>query len=204
MGAALHVIFGLNKLIHAFSKERQFNLSDWHEQHLSLDEHHASAALQLTIGLLIVAMGEIECMTTIIYRRILEPDYDDLPLSPRRKLAGYWLDYPLKTKVEDILGKLPETGEHLFLKEVLQEIDGLIAVRNTLAHSIVRYETSDTGALQLAAVRHVRSGLGRISKPEIITHIKQSVHLSDKLSEAIARVGFQLNRERHDALFPQD
>ncbi|MHA7117202.1 hypothetical protein ACX0KM_24145, partial [Pseudomonas promysalinigenes] len=66
----------------------------------------------------------------------------------------------------------------------------------TLAHSILRYETSDSGALQLMAVRHVRSGLEKITKSEIVANIKKAMCLSDELSEAMARVGFELSNDR--------
>ena len=196
MTDALDVIFGLDSLIKSFSKGRDIDVSETSNQHLSPEQRHASSMLQLNTGLLMVAMAEIEWMTINIYQSILHPEYDDLSSSPKRKLDGYWLSSTLKMKVDDLLKKLPKTGEHLFLMEVLREVRDLIAVRNTLAHSIIRYEISDTGALQLAAIRHVRQGLEKIPKKEVLAQIKKSMELSNKLSEAIARVSFQLIRER--------
>lgn len=200
MTTALHITFGLDRLFKAFSKEGEFDDSESLEKQLSLDERYASTVLQLNIGQLIVSMGAIELMTIDIYQKILKPQYDNRSLSPTRKLAGYWLTSTLKMKVDDLLEKLPETGEHLFMRKVLHEVSELIAFRNTLAHSILRYEISDAGVLQLVAVRHVRSGLEKIPKKEVITQIKRSMALSNDLSEAIARVGFQLDFERRDAL----
>ncbi len=200
MTTALHITFGLDRLFKAFSKEGEFDDSESLEKQLSLDERYASTVLQLNIGQLIVSMGAIELMTIDIYQKILKPQYDNRSLSTTRKLAGYWLTSTLKMKVDDLLEKLPETGEHLFMRKVLHEVSELIAFRNTLAHSILRYEISDAGVLQLVAVRHVRSGLEKIPKKEVITQIKRSMALSNDLSEAIARVGFQLDFERRDAL----
>ncbi|AUG42733.1 hypothetical protein CXP47_23580 [Pseudomonas chlororaphis] len=192
----LHVIFSLEHFIKDYSEDNGYEVSDLREQRLSIEQNHAQAVLQLNIGSLIVAMGEIEWMTIDIYQKILAPEYEDRSLEPRRRLTGYWLTSTLKAKVDDLLEKLPKTGEHLFMRTVLQEITELIAFRNTLAHSIVRYEISDTGDLQLVVVRHVRSGLEKIPKPEVIAHIKRAMSLSDDLCEAIARVRSQLHRER--------
>ncbi|MGF6455294.1 hypothetical protein [Pseudomonas frederiksbergensis] len=200
MTNALHITLGLDRLIEAFSKEGKFDVSESHEKQLSLDQRYASSVLQLNIGQLITSMGAIELMIVGIYQNILNPKYDDRSLNPIRKLTGYWLSLTLKRKVDDLLEKLPETGEHVLMRKVLREVGELIAFRNILTHSIVRYEISDTGVQQLVAVRHVRSGLETIPKKEVITQIKKSMALSDDLSEAMARVGSQLNAERRESL----
>jgi hypothetical protein len=48
--------------------------------------------------------------------------------------------------------------------EVLRDVRDFIALRNNLVRSIIRYEISDTGTLQLAAIRHVRQGLEKNPK----------------------------------------
>ncbi|MBH3459276.1 hypothetical protein [Pseudomonas putida] len=192
----LHLILKMEGFIEKYSREKGFEVSEFKGQRLPSDLFYIQTILQSNIGWLVVAMGEIEIMIITIYQKILDPEYEAGALEPRRRLDGYWLGLTLKAKIDDLLEKLPQTGEYISLRAVLQTVNELLAFRNTLAHSILRYETSDSGALQLMAVRHVRSGLEKISKSEVVANIKKAMRLSDDLSEAIARVGFELNNDR--------
>lgn len=192
----LHLIYKMEGFIEKYSNEKGFEVSQLNEHRLPSNLFYIKTILQSNIGSLVVAMGEIEIMIITIYQKILNPEYEAGALEPSRKLDGYWLALTLKAKLDDLLEKLPGTGEHIFMREVLQAVNELLAFRNTLAHSILRYETSDSGALELMAVRHVRSGLEKITKSEIVANIKKAMRLSDDLSEAIARVGFELSNDR--------
>ncbi|MCU7278729.1 hypothetical protein OC926_02635 [Pseudomonas peradeniyensis] len=192
----LHLIFKMEHFIDAYSKENGFEVNELKERRLPFELFYTQTILQSNIGWFVVAMGEIEIMIVTIYQKVLNPKYEDGALEPTRRLSGHWLDLTLKARLDDLLEKLPGTGEHIFMRAVLQAVNELIVFRNTLAHAILRYETSDSGALQLMAVRHVRSGLEKITKSEVVANIKKAMRLSDDLSEAIARVGFELNYDR--------
>lgn len=202
MSQEMHIISGLNNFTHALCAENGLDVSEPQEKLLSFEQRFAGADLQLAIGRLIVASGEIECMVVRIYQQILDPEYVGLSLSPVIKLTGYWLELSLKEKVDDLLKKLPDYAEYRLLRNVLREILELIPFRNTLAHSMVRYETSPTREVQLAAVRLERSGPKIIPAAEVRARIIKSIQLSDDLSEAIAVVVFLLVRERRNSYSP--
>ncbi|KPC37887.1 Uncharacterized protein AC509_2034 [Pseudomonas amygdali pv. morsprunorum] len=202
MNQEMHIISGLDNFIQALCAENGLDVNDPHEKLLSVEQRFAGADLQLAIGKLIVASGEIECMVVRIYQQILEPEYAGLSLSPVVKQIGYWLELSLKDKTDDLLKKLPDYAEYQFLRNVLREVLELIPSRNTLAHSMVRYEASPTGGVQLAAVRLERSGPKILSAAEVRARIIKSIQLSGDLSEAIAVVGFLLNRERRNSCSP--
>ncbi|MGQ7863952.1 hypothetical protein ACUN0G_32425 [Pseudomonas sp. 32A] len=61
------------------------------------------------------------------------------------------------------------------MMEVLRDVRDFIALRNNLVRSIIRYEISDTGTLQLAAIRHVRQGLEKNPKKEVLGQILTAI-----------------------------